>query len=127
MNKVNTFDIDGVIYINEDLIGVYPGPKDIIITGRSFEEKEETLSMLKARGISNFVFFNPIEFLDKSRESSGTHKANILNNLKSQGIDIGVHFEDDEIQIESIKEFAPWVNVIHLVHELSEKENVRHL
>jgi len=28
---------------------------------------------------------------------------------------------------ESIKEFASWVNVIHLVHELSEKENVRHL
>ena len=124
---INTFDIDGVIYINKDLIGVFPGKDDIIITGRSFEEKEETLAMLKARGIFNLVFFNPIEFLNKSRKSSGIHKANILNNLKSQGVDVGIHFEDDEIQVESIKEFAPWENVIHLVHELSEKENVRHL
>jgi hypothetical protein len=127
MSRVNSFDIDGVIYINDELIGVYPGKDDFIITGRSFEEMPETIAMLEARGIFNEVFFNPIPFDEKSRKSSGMHKANILNDLKSQGFDVGIHFEDDEIQAEVINDFAPWVHVVHLVHELSEKENRRHV
>jgi hypothetical protein len=34
--------------------------------------------------------------------------------------------KDDEIQINMIKEYAPWVNIIHIKHDLIEKENIRH-
>ena len=122
---MNSFDIDGVIYINKEVIGVYPGPNDIIVTGRSFEEREATIKMLKSRGINNKVFFNPEVYEKKSRASSGVHKANVLNKLKDQGYNIIAHFEDDPIQIEQIKKKAPWIKVIHLDHEYTNKENVR--
>jgi hypothetical protein len=124
---MNSFDIDGVIYINKDVVGVYPGPEDIIITGRSFEEFHETQKMLERRGINNPVFYNPIPFTDKSRITSGVHKASILNTLRDEGKVVKVHFEDDPIQIEQIKKIAPWVNVIYLQHNLTNKENARHI
>jgi hypothetical protein len=124
--KINTYDIDGVIYINKDIIGITPLSGDIIITGRSFEEIPETKNMLKSRNISNHVYYNMIPFDQKCRESSGIHKGNTLNLLKTIGYEVGVHFEDDEIQIEQIKIIAPWVNIIHINHNLVEKENVRH-
>jgi hypothetical protein len=124
---MNSFDIDGVIYINKDLRGVFPGVNDVIITGRSYEERPETISMLLARGIENEIFFNPLKFDQKTRESSGVHKANTLNVLKSRGYDLRIHFEDDEIQIEQIKIICPWINVVHIVHNLTNKENVRHI
>lgn len=120
---MNSYDIDGVIYINKEIRGVNPGDGDIIITGRSFEESESTYKMLKSRGIINRVYFNPIPFAEKTRETSGIHKASILNELKAMGTIIKAHFEDDEIQIEQIKKLAPWVNIIHLNHELTDKEN----
>ena len=124
---MNSFDIDGVIYINKSVRGVYPGPDDIIITGRSFEETEETQKMLEERGIKNEVIYNPLPFHKKSRITSGAHKAITLNLLKAEGKQIGVHFEDDPIQIEQIKKIAPWVNVIYLQHDLTNKENMRHI
>ena len=51
---VNSFDIDGVIYMGK-YGGVFPGPHDIIITGRSKEEEPETSAMLLDKGISNNV------------------------------------------------------------------------
>jgi hypothetical protein len=123
---INSFDIDGVIYMGE-FGGVYPGPSDIIITGRSFEEELATLQMLKKKGINNEVFFNPIPFDQKSRESSGKHKANILNDLRLfKGIKVGIHFEDDPIQAAVIREDAPHVQVVLLQHDLVEKENIWH-
>jgi hypothetical protein len=123
---INSFDIDGVIYMGE-YGGVYPGPSDIIITGRSFEEELATLQMLKKKGINNEVFFNPIPFDQKSRESSGKHKANILNDLRLfKGIKVGIHFEDDPIQAAVIREDAPHVQVVLLQHDLVEKENIWH-
>lgn len=122
---MNTYDIDGVIYINETLVGLTPQPEDIIITGRSFEEYDETIEMLESRGIKNKVYFNPLPFDEKTRISSGQHKGTILKELISQGNNIGIHFEDDEIQIEEIKKLVPSINVIHIKHELTEKENVR--
>ncbi len=124
---MNSFDIDGVIYINRDIVGVYPGPDDIIITGRSFEEFEETQKMLEHRGIKNPVFYNPLPYEQKTRISSGIHKAIILNNLRDDGKEVKVHFEDDPIQIEQIKKIVPWVNVIYLQHDLTNKENMRHM
>ena len=124
---MNTFDIDGVIYIRKGLMGVRPGPKDFIITGRSFEEEKETIDMLESHGIYNRVYFNPLKFDEKTRESSGAHKAKTLNSLKEQGYDIQVHFEDDPVQIAVIKKLAPWVAIVHLDHDLTYKENMRHV
>lgn len=124
---MNTFDIDGVIYIRKGLMGVRPGPDDIIITGRSYEEEVETRKMLLEAGIKNPVFFNPLKFDHKSRAGSGVHKANILNKLKADGNDVQIHFEDDPIQIEEIKKLCPWINIVHLDHDLTYKENMRHV
>ena len=121
-----TYDIDGVIYFGKELAGLTPTPKDLIITGRSYEEKPETMRMLEKRDIKNQVWFNTIKFDEKTRAKSGIHKGNTLNLLKDMGYKIGIHFEDDEIQIEEIKRIAPWVNVVHIKHDLVEKENVRH-
>ena len=54
--KINSFDIDGVIYFGEEVNGVRPGEDDVIITGRSFTEREETEKMLRSRGIYNKVY-----------------------------------------------------------------------
>lgn len=124
---INSYDIDGVCYISPEFDGIYPGPKDVIITGRSLEEAPETIVMLRKRGIWNEIYYNPLPFVQKTRVSSGEHKARILNLLHSQGTLIGCHFEDDEVQIEVINRLCPRVHVVHLVHDLTNKENVRHV
>ena len=47
-HPINSFDIDGVIYMGE-YDGIYPGPRDIIVTGRSIHTRRETTKMLKAK------------------------------------------------------------------------------
>jgi hypothetical protein len=125
MSRINTFDIDGVINMGE-FDGVYPGSNDVIITGRSFEEQPETEKMLARKGIKNKVYYNPIKFDDKTRETSGVHKAMIIKLLTSEGRDVCVHFEDDPIQSAVIKALVPSVHVVLLQHDLVNKENVRH-
>lgn len=124
--QINTYDIDGCIYINNEVGGVHPGPYDIIITGRSYEEIPETRRMLSARGIYNRVFFNRTKFDQKTREGSGLHKAQTINRLQQLGYTIMCHFEDDEIQARVIRENCPNITVVMLVHDLTNKENVRH-
>lgn len=124
-SMINTYDIDGVIYMDEDHQGLTPLPHDYIITGRSYEEHDYTIKMLEDRYIYNKVFFNPRDFNQKTRESSGEHKANIINALISIGLKIGLHYEDDEIQAEIIERLTP-VKVVRIVHDLVEKENVWH-
>lgn len=119
--KINTYDMDGVI-----TIGLTPRPEDIIITGRSYEEAKETYAYLHNRGIYNAVYFNPAPYETKTRESSGQHKAKIIKLLQSNGIEVMKHFEDDEVQKAEIEKNTD-VIVVHIVHELTEKENVRHL
>jgi hypothetical protein len=123
--RINSFDIDGVIYMGDSFNGVYPGPNDILITGRSFEEEEYTRKMLTSKGIYNKVYFNPLKFDEKTRQSSGEHKKSTIQNLREDGIDIGIHFEDDPIQAAVVSQLG-WVNVVLLQHELVEKENVWH-
>ena len=125
MDRINTFDIDGVIYLGA-YDGVYPGPNDIIVTGRSVEESVETLAMLDRKGIKNTVYFNPLPFDEKTRESSGRHKAEVILLIRSWGREHGVHFEDDEVQIAEIKKLVPDVRIVHVVSDLVTKENVRH-
>lgn len=118
---MKSFDIDGVIYLGDLGVGVFPGPEDILITGRSYQEAPKTLRWLQKYGITNQVFFNPLDEKDKTRQSSGEHKARILRGLIANGFGIGVHFEDDPIQKKIIEETVPSVKVVHLVHELTEK------
>jgi len=124
-NMINSFDIDGVIYMGK-YGGVFPGPHDIIITGRSTEEEPETMAMLLSKGITNEVYMNPTKFDLKSREDSGRHKGRTLAQLEKMGTTIGIHFEDDPIQAEEIKKIVPHINVVLLQHDLVEKENVKH-
>ena len=116
--KINTFDRDGVIYFGEDVTGVRPCRKDVIITGRSFEEKDYTINCLRNRGIYNTVFFNPLSRSDPaySREESGKHKARVIEALK-KSFDIGLHFEDDPVQIDEIRKMHPDLQIIHMVRE----------
>lgn len=115
---INSYDIDGVI-----TVGITPRPEDIIITGRSYEEAKETLEYLHSRGIYNQVFFNPVRYNEKSRESSGEHKARILKALEGM---VGKHFEDDIIQKQKIEEVVD-IPVVLLEHNLTNKENEKHI
>ena len=51
--KVNSFDIDGVIYFGEGTTGVRPCKDDVIITGRPFTDRAETIKILESRGKYN--------------------------------------------------------------------------
>lgn len=118
--SINSYDLDGVISI-----GLTPRPEDLIITGRSFEEAPETYKYLHKRGIYNAVYFSPVVFENKTRKKSGIHKATILEYLINAKNDIAVHFEDDEVQKAEIEKVVN-IPIVHIVHDLTEKENVRH-
>jgi hypothetical protein len=124
--KINSYDCDGVVFFNKNVPGLRPEPNDVIITGRSYEERPETERMLAKRSINNQVFYNPLKFDDKTRESSGRHKAYTIKDLQAQGYEMVIHWEDDPIQADIIKQLCPEVNVILLTHDLTNKENVRH-
>lgn len=120
----NTFDLDGVISLEDSgLDGVRPSPGDIIITGRSYDEGKETYSYLRSRGIDNIVIFSDASFDEKSREYSGRRKGQVLKTLIDGGFKHGVHFEDDEVQIQEILKLVPHVRIVQLKHELTEKGN----
>lgn len=128
---MNSFDIDGVIWFEGGYTGVWPGPHDVIITGRSIEEMEDTMKMLQSRGIENTVYFGRYTKKEKTRRLSGMHKAAVLNTMKATYDEIyprvqfeiypRVHFDDDEIQAAIIKEYCPWINIVLLKHELFDK------
>lgn len=126
MKSINSYDIDGVILMDDGYRGVNPGDQDIIITGRSFEEEPETLKALEERGIFNTVYFNQISFEHKTREHGGTHKAQVINMLKDlHDVHVQIHFEDDPIQADVIKRECPHVQVVLLEHNLVERGNKR--
>ena len=125
MQPINSFDIDGVINMGK-YNGLYPSPRDIIITGRSFEERPETEAMLKDKGITNNVYYNSLPFDQKDRVSSGRHKGMTLFKLEEIGYRFGIHFEDDPIQAKEIKKIMPHIEIVLIQHDLVEKENVRH-
>jgi len=123
--KINTYDIDGVIYFGGNYDGLRPGEHDILITGRTVEEARKTIQMLRFKGIHNQVFFNYLPFDEKTRFTSGLHKGKIIRMLIESGYEHGIHFEDDEVQIEAIKQILPDITIVHVVSNLVEKENVR--
>ena len=78
--------------------------------------------MLDKMGIRNPVYFNPLKFSEKTRMTSSQHKIKILKNFP----EIKVFFEDDPIQVYEIEKHLPNITVVHIVHKLTDKENVRH-
>mgnify|MGYP003136052151 FL=1 len=127
MKIINGFDIDGVLNLGNGKCGIRPGPEDVIITGRSYEEEPETKAFLRRNGINNHVYFNPLTFDEKSRQSSGEHKARTLKFLKNEEkIEVEFFYEDDEIQKAEIEKECGWVKVIHVCHDFTPKENMRH-
>ena len=120
MQTISTFDFDGVIYFGDNQPGVRPGPDDILITGRSFQERQKTEVWCQKFNIKNQIFFSPVPEHLKTREISGFHKALTLRELQKTMI-IALHFEDDPIQKAIIEAMVPEVKVVHLVHELTEK------
>jgi hypothetical protein len=115
MQTINSFDFDGVIYFGQDLCGARPGPDDILITGRSFEEKDKTLAWCAKFGIRNRILFSQVPEALKTREISGYHKAITLRGLLKD-VKVEIHFEDDPIQKAIIEAMVPEVKVVHLVH-----------
>lgn len=117
--KINTFDIDGVIYFGDEVTGVRPCVNDIIITGRPYHDLEETKKMLESRDIYNPVYINPLAKDDKryGRKASGIFKAHTITMLQNMGYEIGMHFEDDPVQIKEIKKVHPDLYIVHLQRE----------
>ena len=133
--KVNSFDIDGVIYFGEGTTGVRPCKDDIIITGRPFTDRDETIKMLESRGIYNTLYMNPLKRYIPNpnvtngikdnplygRKASGIFKGQMINMLKDLGVEIDMHFEDDPIQIKEIKKRCPNVSIVHLKRDNEER------
>ena len=122
--KVNSFDIDGVIYFGEDVTGVRPCENDIILTGRPYHDREATEKMLHSRGIYNTVYMNPLDRYDNpiyGRKASGIFKGQMINMLKDLGIDVQMHFEDDPIQIKEIRKRCPNVSIVHCKRDNEER------
>lgn len=123
---MNSYDIDGVINMDEFGLGIRPSSDlDVIITGRSYEEKLETMEFLHRHGIWNKVYFNQVPFDEKTREGAGIHKANVLNQLKKDGHIINFHYEDDIIQANKIRELTDIIVILVDSGDLIEKENIR--
>lgn len=120
---IRSFDFDGVINLDGKL-GMKPDPHDIIITGRSYEELPETQAFLEKFGIKNRVYYNKLPFNQKTRQSSGHHKAVTILYLGVMGTRISEHIEDDPIQAEVIERFLPGFKVV-LIESDVELENVK--
>jgi len=133
--KVNSFDIDGVIYFGESTTGVRPCKDDVIITGRPFTDRKETEKMLKSRGIYNTLYMNPLKrYLPNpkitdgiinnplyGRKASGIFKGHMINMLESLGVEIQMHFEDDPVQIKEIEKLCPNLSIVHLKRKNEER------
>lgn len=96
------FDLDGVV-----TLGIYPGPDDVIVSGRSIEEAHATLGELRARGIKNQVFFAPWSMAEKSRRKSGEWKARVIGIMFIQ-----TFFEDDPVQARVIRQRCPGICLV---------------
>lgn len=118
---INSYDFDGVVYIPRHR-GLVPRQNDIIVTGRVVSERQFVEGVLEDHKIKVAeVFLNNIELYERTRYKSAVHKGTTLNKLRDASLEIGLHFEDDPLQAEVVKELCPWLNVVLLTHNLVEK------
>ena len=89
------------------------------MSGKPISEYEELRRRLDVLEIPNHVIMNPIARTDKnySRRASGRWKAKVLL-LLQECYTIGIHFEDDPVQIEEIHKVIPDLDIVYLAHEL---------
>jgi len=117
---VNIFDCDGVLYLSPHE-SFKPRCQDIIVSGRTIDRFTETSTYLKQRGIHNKIYLKDPAKFPRTREGSGQHKAATIKQLQQEGYTIDLFFEDDPIQSAIINQECPEVNVVLLVHNLTEK------
>jgi hypothetical protein len=121
---MNSYDIDGVIYLGEGRKGLLPRPEDVIISGRSWDEYGTTQDQFTKLGVpvECVIYLAPWNITYKTRRLSGLHKANTLNMLIGMmNKDIQIHFEDDPVQADIIRQFVPGIEVVMITHNLTEK------
>ncbi len=119
MRRINSYDFDGVIYI-PGFKGLIPRKEDIIVSGRVSDERPFVEGILQSLEIQvECIYLQKLELKSRTRATSGFHKASILNALGPDRI--GLHFEDDQLQADIIKSICPWLNVVMIVHNLTEK------
>ena len=90
---------------------------DIVLTGRTFNEASYVNAELKKLGCEGIaVFFNPLSIKVRgngtveSRILSAQHKINVLSKLVSfTGV---IHYDDDEVQLNLIKQAVPSVKLM---------------
>lgn len=108
-SRIASFDFDGVLFNGVGMPALRPGPNDVIITGRSWEESNFVQKYLFDRGIDNTVFYNNLRMKEKTRETSGFHKAKILNTIS----EVVIHYDDDPVQAEVIRRY--WKGIVILL------------
>jgi hypothetical protein len=117
------YDFDGVVSI-----GITPSSiNDVIITGRCLDDNEKVIKELSRRNIQNTVYYKPILLEHttyhtiENRIQSGKHKADTILKLREQNINVIRFFEDDEVQIETIKIKIPELEIIKITSNLVRK------
>lgn len=121
--KIFAYDFDGVVSI-----GIRPRySDDVIITGRCQEEAPYVFEKLKELNIQCNIFFNQMTLAERGNHTiearifSGKHKAKTIRELAEQGIIVERFFDDDEVQIATIKQEHPNLDIVHIVSNLVEK------
>lgn len=105
------YDIDGVIILKKGATynAHQPEKTDFIITGRSFHRAFETVIALSDLMVYSPVYFNPLPPKEVNPQTAGEWKAKMI-----AALGIEQFFEDDEYQVNIIREKCPTVDIVHV-------------
>ena len=78
--------------------------------------------MLSDKCIHNPLYMNTKSKDCNNREQSGVHKGWTLFHLEQIGYRFGIHYDDDPVQIEKIRQMMPHIHIVHVNHDLVPKE-----
>ena len=80
---INSFDIDGVIYMGDDYDGIYPGPKDFNDRKQSGQSKAKWFQHLKWLGYRINIHFDddPIQIGEIKKECPDIECVHIHHHL----------------------------------------------
>lgn len=99
------YDFDGVLTKKN----FYPTEQGVIITGRSYQEKESVYNNLEEQGIDMPVYFSPVPISEKDYKTSSNHKIRTIKRLN-----VTEFYENEKHQYERIKKQCPNVK-LHLI------------